>query len=312
MNRTGVVAPSGLPGYLPGMSTLLPCGYASEGQGVTPLAAALESGAMREQGLDVTLAKMGDAHAVVAGLASGAIVFGNLAAPALVLAGAEGRADLVFLAGGVNQQFLVGAPGMTLGALRGRPLGMSHPGDLTDFLGQLTLDRVLGGSGELRSVDGSQSRLQAVLNGEVAATPLSPPTAVQARHLGCPWLYDYAEMGLNFAIGGIAAPRSLTESQPELVQRFLRGYLEGQRRYKQDRDFGIAIHEKYGETTRSIAEETYDVTHVGFRDFPDPATEGMRMLVDFWKSAGVIPEAFRVESVVDSGPIAAVCGHKAR
>ena len=290
------------------MNTPLPCGYASEGQGVTPLAAALGSGAMREQGLDVTLAKMGDAHAVVAGLASGAIVFGNLAAPALVLAAAEGRADLVFLAGGVNQQFLVGAPGMTLDALRGGSLGMSHPGDLTDFLGQLTIDRVLGGSGELRAVGGSQSRLQAVLDGEVAATPLSPPTAVQARHAGCPWLYDYAEMDLNFAIGGIAAPRSLVESEPELVQRFLRGYLEGQRRYKQDRDFGIAIHEKYGETTRAIAEETYDVTHAGFRDFPDPATEGMRMLVDFWKGAGVIPESFRVESVVDSGPIATVCG----
>lgn len=295
-----------MPGYLLAMSTPLPCGYASEGQGVTPVAAALESGAMRDQGFDVTLAKMGDAHAVVAGLASGAIVFGNLAAPALVLAVAEGRADLVFLAGGVNQQFLVGAPGMTLDALRGRPLGMSHPGDLTDFLGQLTIDRVLGGSGELRAVGGSQSRLRAVLDGEVAATPLSPPTAVQARHAGCPWLYDYAEMGLNFAIGGIAATRPLVESEPDLVQRFLRGYLEGQRRYKQDRDFGIAVHEKYGETTRAIAEETYDVTHAGFRDFPDPATEGMRMLVDFWKGAGVISDTFRVESILDSGPITAV------
>ncbi|MDE2838454.1 MAG: ABC transporter substrate-binding protein [Chloroflexota bacterium] len=290
------------------MSTPLPCGYASEGQGVTPLAAALESGAMTEQGFDVTLAKMGDAHAVVAGLASGAIVFGNLAAPALVLAAAQGRADLIFLAGGVNQQFLVGAPGMTLESLRGQPLGMSHPGDLTDFLGQLTIDRVLGGSGELRAVGGSQSRLRAVLDGEVAATPLSPPTAVQARHAGCPWLYDYAQMDLNFAIGGIAATRSLVASEPELVRRFLSGYLEGQRRYKQDREFGVALHEKYGETTRAIAEETYDVTHAGFRDFPDPATDGMRMLVEFWKSTGVIPEAFHAESVVDSGPVTAVCG----
>ena len=109
---------------------------------------------------------------------------------------------------------------------------MSHPGDLTDFLGHLTIDRVLGQPSELHAVGGSQSRLQALLNGEIAATPLSPPTAVQARLAGCPWLYDYAEMGLNFAIGGIAAPRSLVASEPELVERFLRGYLEGQRRYK--------------------------------------------------------------------------------
>ncbi len=32
------------------------------------------------------------------------------------------------------------------------------------------------------------------------------------------------------------------------------------------------------------------------------------MLVEFWKSAGVIPEAFHVESVVDSGPITALGG----
>ncbi|MXW30521.1 MAG: hypothetical protein F4Z88_07285, partial [Chloroflexi bacterium] len=89
------------------MSTALPCGYASEGQGVTPLAAALEAGAMREQGFDVTLAKMGDAHAVVGGLTSGAIVVGNLAAPALVLGAAGGWADLVFLAGGDIEQVLV-------------------------------------------------------------------------------------------------------------------------------------------------------------------------------------------------------------
>ena len=292
----------------PPMSTTLPCGYASEGQGVTPLAAALESGAMLDQGFDLTLSKMGDAHAVVAGLASGVIVFGNLAAPALVIAAATGRADLVFLAGGVNQQFLVGAPGMTLDKLRGQPLGMSLPGDLTDFLGQLTMDRVLGQPSELRATGGSQPRLQALLKGEIAATPLSPPTAIQAKHAGCPWLYDYAEMDLNFAIGGIAAPRALIESEPELVKRFLRGYMEGQRRYKRDRDFGVAVHMKYGETTQVIAEETYEVTHEGFRDLPDPATEGMRMLVDFWKGAGLIPKAFDVGSVVDSGPIAAVCG----
>ena len=60
----------------------LACGYATEGQGVTPLAAAIECGAMRDQGFDVTLAKLGDAIAVTVALASGEIAFGNLAAPA--------------------------------------------------------------------------------------------------------------------------------------------------------------------------------------------------------------------------------------
>jgi ABC-type nitrate/sulfonate/bicarbonate transport system substrate-binding protein len=288
----------------------LKCGYATEGQGVTPLAAAIECGAMADQGFDVTLAKLGDAITVTAALVSGDIAFGNLAAPALVMAAAQGTADLVFLAGGVNQQFLVGRPGMTLDALRGQAIGVSRPGDLTDFLAQLTMDKVLGERSEVKSVGGSSSRLTALLAGEVAASPLSPPAAIEARQAGCPFLYDYSEMGLNFAIGGIAAAKTLVDQQPEMVKRFLRAYLEGQRRYKSDREFGIGIHEKYGETSRVVAEETYDVTRDGFRDTPDPATAGMAMLVDFWKSTGEVPQAFDVASVVDSAPIIAVCGER--
>jgi ABC-type nitrate/sulfonate/bicarbonate transport system substrate-binding protein len=290
----------------------LACGYATEGQGVTPLAAAIECGAMRDQGFDVTLAKLGDAITVTAALASGEIAFGNLAAPALVMAAAKGEVDLVFLAGGVNQQFLVGRPGMTLNALRGQVLGVSRPGDLTDFLAQLTMDRVLGERSEMKSVGGSQSRLRSLMAGEIAASPLSPPAAIEARQAGCPWLYDYAELGLNFAIGGIAASRTLVHEQPAVVRRFLHAYLEAQARYKADREFGIAVHEKYGETSRSVAEETYDVTRDGFRDRPDPATAGMTMLVDFWKGTGDVPQGFDVASVVDPRPILAVCNERDR
>ncbi|MCH7482813.1 MAG: hypothetical protein IIC31_08320, partial [Chloroflexi bacterium] len=94
----------------------------------------------------------------------------------------------------------------------------------------------------------------------------------------------------------------------DLVARFLRGYLAGQRHYKRDRDFGASLHERYGETTRAIAEETYDVTHAGFRDVPDPATEGMQMLIDFWKEKELLSGSFALSDVVDSAPVLAVTG----
>ena len=43
---------------------------------------------------------------------SGEIQFGNLAAPAPLRANLKGEADVVFLTGGINQQFLVGRPGI--------------------------------------------------------------------------------------------------------------------------------------------------------------------------------------------------------
>lgn len=289
--------------------TTLACGYATEGQGVTPLAAAIECGAMADQGFEATLAKLGDAHAVAAALASGDIAVGNLAAPGLVDAVGKG-AELAFIAGGVNQQFLVGAPGSTLATITGKPIGASRVGDLTDFLAQLTITEVLGAPSELRFVGGSRTRLQALLDGTVASSPLSPPVAIEAKHAGCPFLFDYSDMGLNFAIGGIAVARSFLNAQPELVKRVLRAYLEGQRRYKSDREFGISIHEKYGEVSRQVAEETYDITRDGFRDTPDPATNGMRKLIDFWQQAGTLPAHLTLDSVVESSPIIAVCGER--
>ena len=285
----------------------VPCGYASEGQGSTPLAAAIDDGSMREQGIEATLTKQGSAHAVVDGLLSGRITFGNLAAPALVDAVRRGE-QLVLLAGGVNQQFLVGRPGATLDDVRGQPLGASSGADLGEFLAHVAMDRVLGAESEIRYLGGSRARFDALLSGEIAASPLSPPLAIEAKHAGCPWLFDYAELGLNFAIGGIAARRETVREEPDLVARFLRGYLAGQRHYKRDRDFGASLHERYGETTRAIAEETYDVTHAGFRDVPDPATEGMQLLIDFWKAKGTLSASFALADVVDSGPVLAVTG----
>jgi ABC-type nitrate/sulfonate/bicarbonate transport system substrate-binding protein len=289
--------------------TALACGYATEGQGVTPLAAALECGALADQGFQATLVKLGDAHAVAAALVSGEIAVGNLAAPGLVDAVGKG-ADLVFIAGGVNQQFLVGSPGATLASIVGQPLGASRQADLTDFLVQLTMTEVLAAPSEVRFIGGSQPRLQALLDGTVAATPLSPPVAIEARLAGCPWLYDYSDLGLNFAIGGIAVARSFLDGQPELVKRVLRAYLEGQSLYKRDREFGISVHEKYGESSRQVAEETYDVTRDGFRDTPDPATDGMRKLIAFWQAAGTLPADLTLDRVVDSAPVIAVCGER--
>ena len=61
----------------------VPCGYASEGQGSTPLAAAIDDGSMREQGIEATLTKQGSAHAVVDALLSGRITSGTSQPPPL-------------------------------------------------------------------------------------------------------------------------------------------------------------------------------------------------------------------------------------
>jgi ABC-type nitrate/sulfonate/bicarbonate transport system substrate-binding protein len=127
-----------------------------------------------------------------------------------------------------------------------------------------------------------------------------------ARRRGCHVLVDFGDYDLNFAIGGIAATRELVESEPELVRTFLQGYLDGTRHYKTHKEAGVLVHQKYGGADPDVAAETYDVTHAGFRDFPDPATTGLQRLIDFWKERGKLPAGFSIGDVTDSGPVRSV------
>ncbi len=111
-------------------TTRLEVGYATMGQGAGPLLVTEKAGLFLEHGLDVTTRIMGGARGVVRGLVSGEIAFGNLAAPALLKANLEG-ADVVFLTGGINQQFLMGRPGIeTRQQLAGGTLGLLGDGGL--------------------------------------------------------------------------------------------------------------------------------------------------------------------------------------
>ena len=72
-----------------------------------------KAGLFAKHGLDITRPRlMGSAKGVVRGLMAGEIQFGNLAAPAPLRADLKGEADVVFLTGGINQQFVIGRPGL--------------------------------------------------------------------------------------------------------------------------------------------------------------------------------------------------------
>src|SRR6266516_6671533 len=90
----------------------VPTAYAGEGQDAGPLFVTERAGLFAAEDLDVKIRLLEGAKRVVRGLLDGEVLFGNLAAPALVEAAIEG-APVVYITGGINQQFLVGRPGLT-------------------------------------------------------------------------------------------------------------------------------------------------------------------------------------------------------
>jgi len=280
------------------MSGLTPinAGFATVGQGAGPMMVTWRAGLFEKHGLEVPRPRlMGGARGVVRGLLSGEIQFGNMAAPAALRANLKGEADVVFLTGGINQQFLLGRPGIeSREQLAGKKIGFVGDGGLNDALVALIIEKLSAmGIGGLRKepiASGGETELEALLSGKCDAVVGTPPECIEARRKGCRFLVDFAEYGLNYALGGIAARRDYVERNPEVTGKFVAAYVEGMHRYRTDREFTIAVQADYsGLADRTIAEETYDLTRPGMPPLPYPVVGALQKLLDFM--AREFPEA---------------------
>jgi ABC-type nitrate/sulfonate/bicarbonate transport system substrate-binding protein len=255
-----------------------------------------KAGLFQKHGLDVDRPRiMGGAKGVVRGLMSREIQFGNLAAPAPLRANLKGEADLVFLTGGINQQFIMGRPGIDRrDQLAGKKIGLVGDGGLNDALVKFIIAKLAAaGIEDLREEPlpaGSGKDLAALLSSKCDAIVITPPESINAQRKGCKVLIDFAEYGLNYALGGIAAERRYVEQNLEITRKFIKAYVEGMHRYRTDREFTVRVQAEYsGITDRSVAEETYDLTQPGMPSVPYPVISSLQTLLDFM--AQELPEA---------------------
>ena len=271
-------------------------GFATIGQGAGPMMVTWKAGLFSKYGLDIERPRiMGGAKGVVRGLMSGEIEFGNLAAPAPLRANLNGEADLIFLTGGINQQFVLGRPGITRREqLAGKKIGFVGDGGLNDALVEFIIER-LGAAGihglkKEPLPPGGKEEIDALLAETCDAVVSTPPECIYGRRKGCEYVVDFAEYGLNYALGGIAARRDYVDHHPEITSRFVKAYVEGMHRYRHDRDFAIGVQAEYsGLDDRSVAEETYDLTQPGMPKIPYPVVASLQTLLDFM--ARTLPEA---------------------
>jgi ABC-type nitrate/sulfonate/bicarbonate transport system substrate-binding protein len=223
------------------------------------------------------------------------IQFGNMAAPAPLRANLKGEADLVFLTGGINQQFILGRPGIDRREeLAGKKIGFVGDGGLNDALVKFIIAKLnaagITGLREETVPAGGDKELEALLSGKCDAIVSTPPESIEAHRHGCNYLIDFSEFGLNYALGGIAARRDYVERYPEITRQFIKAYVEGIHRYRTDREFTVAVQAEYsGIADRTIAEETYDLTQPGMPPVPYPVVASLQTLLDFM--ATELPEA---------------------
>ncbi|MEK7341763.1 MAG: hypothetical protein AABZ69_06055, partial [Candidatus Binatota bacterium] len=142
-----------------------------------------------KHGLEVETRLMSGAKGVVRGLMNGEIQFGNLAAPALLRADLLGEADLVFLTGGINQQFLMGRPGIeSRKQLDGARIGFMGDGGLNDILVYFVIDQLekegIQGIRLVADSGGGGNGLAKLMSCECDAVVITPPEALEAKRKG--------------------------------------------------------------------------------------------------------------------------------
>ena len=263
-------------------------GFATVGQGAGPMMVTWKAGLFAKHGLAVDRPiLMGGAKGVVRGLMSGEIQFGNMAAPAPLRANLKGEADIVFLTGGINQQFVIGRPGLNNRIeLAQKKIGTVGDGGIGDMLVKFAIAKLtaagITGLREEPIAHGTAAELDALLTGKVDAVVGTPPECVDAIRHGCKYLIDFAEYGFNYALGGIAARRDYVERNPEITRSFVKAYVEGMHRYRTDREFTIDVQADYsGIADRTIAAETYDLTQPGMPTVPYPVVPALQTLLNF-------------------------------
>jgi ABC-type nitrate/sulfonate/bicarbonate transport system substrate-binding protein len=271
-------------------------GFATIGQGAGPMMVTWKAGLFEKYGLQIDRPRiMGGANGVVRGLVSGEIQFGNMAAPAPLRANLRGEADLVFLTGGINQQFVMGGPGIdSREQLAGKKIGFVGDGGLNDALVNFVIEKLesLGIEGlQKASIPaGGDKQIEALVSGACDAIVITPPESIYAQRKSCRYLVDFAEYGLNYALGGIAARRDYVKDNPEITKKFIKAYVEGMHRYRTDREFTIDVQAEYsGIQDRSVAEATYNLTQPGMPSVPYPVVSALQTLLHFM--AKELPEA---------------------
>lgn len=283
-----------------------------------PLWVTKETGIFSKHNIDAELLYIAGGPPSLQALIAGDVAISFTAAGAVVAANLSG-ADVILLGTTIDTLpfELYSLPAIKEPAqLRGTKMGVSRIGATTDFVARYLLKKwglqpdkdvaiFQAGSGP--------QVFSALSGGSVQSGVLSTGVeTIKAHEEGFFRLADVSTMGLAYAFGPFAARQTFLKSQPQLVGRFLRAYIEGIHRYKTDKAAALSAIEKYTKTkpAKSTA-QIYDIFSQKYvKRIPDVTREGIQTILGEIASnrplpPGVKPDRFVeprfTKEIVDSG-----------
>jgi NitT/TauT family transport system substrate-binding protein len=246
-----------------------------------------DAGMFQKYNLEPQIIYVAGAPPNVAALLSGDLDFALVAGPASVAATLEG-ADVAVLMSFMNtmDHAFFAAPAIkTPAEVKAKKIGISRPGSSDDYGVRILLrkwnldpDKDVA----LLTIGGQPTRLSAMQAGRIDASLFQLPTTAHARKEGFNELAFLGDLGFEYLGTAAVATRSMMQKKPDLVQRFVKAFVEGIAYLKTNKEASIKSIAKFTKVTdRAVLEEAYNTYALKLLpQNPYPSTKGVAAILE--------------------------------
>jgi NitT/TauT family transport system substrate-binding protein len=273
-----------------------------------PLWLTKEAGIFKKYGIDPEFIYIAGGPPSLQALIAGDVAIAFTAGGATVAANLAGS-DVVLLGASIDSLpfELWSIPSIKEPAqLKGSKLGVSRIGATTDFVARYLLKK--WGLQPDKDVPifqaGSGPQVFAALKGgSVHSGVLSTgPETLRAEAEGYVRLADVSTSGLVYPFGPFAARQPFLKSQPDLVSRFMKAYVEGIHRFKTDKTAALATLEKYTkQKTTPGVEKIYEIYATKyFKRVPEATPAGVQTILEEISATRPLPPGIAPQRFVES------------
>lgn len=273
-----------------------------------PLWVTQDAGIFKKYNIDPELLYIGGGPPSLQALIAGDVAISFTAGGATVAANLSGS-DVVLLGASIDSLpfELWSVPTIKEPAqLKGTRLGVSRIGATTDFVARYLLKK--WGLHPDKDVPIFQAGagpqvFAAMKGGSVQSGVLSTgPETLRAEAEGYVRLADVSTSGLVYPFGPFAARQAFLKSQPDLVNRFMKAYVEGIHRFKTDKALALATLEKYTkQKTTPAAERIYEVYATKyFKRAPEATPAAIQTILEEISATRPLPSGITPQRFADS------------
>ena len=246
-----------------------------------PLWIAKEAGLFKKHNLDVELIYIPGGTVIIQAMLSGEVRLANMAPPAAITAWTKG-ADFVLVGTSVNRLLETVVTSTAIKRpeeLKGKKIGVSRYGSLTDLILREALRHYKLNPEKdviILQTGGEGPRLAALRGGSIDGAMLSGDQRFQAEKMGFHVLIDFSQLPIDYPINGMVARRDFVRTQKDSLKRFTKGWLEGIKIFKTDKEFTLRVLKKYLRVEdREILDKSYEQYKPVFESIPFPERKGV-------------------------------------